>query len=1045
MTLATIMAFIAFINLRESQRIFESYRDLALQTNADGRIQANMLMTRIFAKNFVISASQENIKGVEKRARQTLLLIQDTQNLTEGDVVRQLLLKDLEADLKRYVAGFDEVTELQMHRNELVNGQLNAIGPKAEKSLTSQMAKAAAEGQLDAAFLAGSALRSFLLGRLYANRFLVENKDTLHNRATREFRDAELTLQRLTAILTDQESVATAGSVEEETRAYLSAFHEVHQIINQRNAIILYELDKIGPDVANRIENLKLAIKQEQDSLGLNAEQTLNSAILSFAVISGLFIALSLAAAFFVGRGISRPITALTLTAAAMREGDLDRPIDVSGTDEVGSLAKSLAAMRDSIREKVSNLEQEVVERRRAENELAATHHNLEGLVAARTSELALARDEAEKASKAKAEFLATMSHEIRTPMNGIIGMVDLLQRAGLPDDHREMLNTVRESSDSLLNIINDILVFSKIDAQGLELEKAPFSIADVVEGVSEALASIAHDKGVALDCFVEPLLPASVLGDPHRLRQVLFNLVGNAIKFTEQGSVQIRADRLPPFGTGEVSLRIQISDTGIGIPEDALASLFEAFTQAESSTTRRYGGTGLGLTISNRLVELMNGRISVQTAVGQGSCFSFDIALPEDVNSPASSEPFDFHGERILLLMRTPFLKEVMPAYLFGTGMEVSVAGTPEEFRESRQYALENDAPFSVVFVESRDVAELFQSEGCEMPTDVPVIVGSRRGQGDAFEPASGVQTLMFPLRHHSFLNSIAEALGHAAPVHIREEINHVPQEAAPVPTLEAAEASGQLILLAEDNVINQNVLRRQLNSTGFAVMIVNDGREALSALQKHGFGMLLTDCHMPNMDGFELARAIRAAEDTKSSRRLPIVAVTAGALDEDVEHCFKAGMDDFLCKPVELEELAEKVRAWMCANPTKEECTTAQEVTSPIDLSFLKRSFGEDMSLITEILSEFITPARQYVHDIQAAASARALEDITFGAHKLKSAAYSIGANSLAETSEMIEKACKQSDTPEVLLRISELETILNRVFQEIDSLKYSCSDVI
>ena len=564
------------------------------------------------------------------------------------------------------------------------------------------MTSALDDGDATAAYQAGITLRSLLLGRLYANRFLIENDDASRARAIREFRDVEINYLKLSNELQDPKRRALAEQVQKSQREYLDAFDEVHQTITKRNTLIRYELDRIGPDVAKRIERLKLAIKHEQDTLGPAAEAALTQSVALSVVVSILVLSLGLVAATYIGRGVTRPIQSLTQTAVAMGEGKLDEPIDLDRNDEIGMLAKSLAAMRDSIMDKVTTLEQENTERRRAEAELERTHENLEKLVDERTEELAQARDEAEQATKAKAEFLAAMSHEIRTPMNGVIGMVDLLQQIKMSRDQREMVDTVRTSAYALLTIINDILDFSKIDAGKLDLEATPMSVCDVVEGVTETLTPNARKKDILLHAYVDPAIPVGVLGDSVRLRQILFNLAGNAVKFTEEGSVHVRVDRLASTRPEDVVLQFSVIDTGIGISEEAQKNLFEAFTQAETSTTRRFGGTGLGLTISQRLVEIMDGTLSVQSTLGEGSTFSVTITLPIATEHQIKSEDYDLSGFRVLLALQDPFLRDALPAYLGTTGVDVTVQPDFELVESQIGSAADGGAPFDILFMEN-------------------------------------------------------------------------------------------------------------------------------------------------------------------------------------------------------------------------------------------------------------------------------------------------------------------------------------------------------
>ncbi len=1041
LALAMIGAGVGYFGLQNAESTFGTYRKLARQTNADGRVQANMLMTRIFAKNFVIDANKENIKGVQQRAEQTLEHIRETLHLAGVDTGRQVLLEDLEESLQRYVQKFQEVTALQERRDDLVTNKLNVIGPATERALTQIMNSAADDGDAVAAYQAGITLRSLMLGRLYANRFLIENDDASRARAIREFRDVEFNYLKMVSELDDPERKELAELVLENQRVYLTAFEDVQQTITQRNNLIRYELDRIGPAVATRIERLKLAIKHEQDDLGPRAEAALTQSVLvSIAVSIGVLI-LGVLAAVFIGTEITRPIGRLSTAAVAMGEGDLAQEIDMDRQDEIGVLAKSLASMRDNIIDKVTTLEQEIAERRRAEKELAETHGNLENLVAERTEELAAARDEAEQATKAKAEFLAAMSHEIRTPMNGVIGMIDLLQQTKVTRDQKEMIDTVRSSAYSLLTIINDILDFSKIDAGKLELESAPLSICDVVEGVTETLAATSREKGVLIRSFVDPAIPDAVLGDSVRLRQILFNLCGNAVKFTEQGSVTIRADRLPSSNSGGTKVQFQVIDTGIGISDDAQATLFEAFTQAEGSTTRRFGGTGLGLTISQRLVEIMDGRIEVESELGKGSTFSATLTFPVATEHQIKSDGYELENLNVLLAVHDGFLRETLRKYLTHWGANVTIQPDFELVESQVVTAAETVAPFDVLFMENigfkarTDTVRAIQQAVEKTGTTFVLQVDHRHAEREDLE--NTVYAVLNPIKRGAFVRAVAAAAGRTSPDVEYDEIAETPVNTVEPPSVAEAEAAGQLILLAEDNVTNQKVIMRQLSSLGYAAVMAEDGALALDALSTRNFAILLTDCHMPNLDGFDLTRKIREQEQEQNTPRMPIVAITASALTEEVSQCYECGMDDFLSKPVETAKLHTALKKWMPTGvvganvvafepPAKE----ADKDPRPIDLTFLEQTFDGQQDAIVEVLKDFVKPSVQCREEVESALSQQSLEGVAQGSHKLKSAARSIGAHDLANVCEEIETASRQGDwapvrnlTPELNSRVQEV----------------------
>ena len=1015
--LAVLVAGVGYFGLQNAEETFATYRKLARQTNADGRVQANMLTTRIFAKNFVIDANQENITGVQQRAESTLKLIRENSDLGGADTGRRILLGDLESSLKRYVAQFKNVTALQQERDQLVSEKLNVLGPKIERNLTAIMTSASEDGDAAAAYEAGNTLRSLLLGRLYANRFLIENDEASRSRAIREFRDLEFNYRKLAAELEDTERVNLAEEMHEFQIEYLASFDQVHRVITQRNNIIRYELDRIGPDVADRIERLKLAIKDEQDVVGPAAEAALTQSLIISVIASVLVIILGLIAAGFIGTGITRPIATLTRSAVAMGEGDLNQDIDISRSDEIGVLAKSLSAMRDAITDKVVVLQQEVAERRKAEGELADTHNNLE-----------------KQATKVKAEFLAAMSHEIRTPMNGVIGMIDLLKQTRMTIDQQEMVETVRSSAYALLTIINDILDFSKIEAGKLDLESAPMSVCDVVEGVTEILGPNADKSGLKLYSFVDPAIPDGLLGDAVRLRQILFNLAGNAVKFTETGHVMVRVDKLSTAVEGEVTLRFQIIDTGIGISEEARENLFEAFSQAERSTTRRFGGTGLGLTISLRLVEIMKGTIEVESELGHGSCFSVTVTLPVASDHQLASDGFDLTGVNVLLAVEDKHLKESLPKYVERWGGLATIQSDFEQV-ETQIVNAAKTRPYDVLFMENsgfrvrtNTVRAIQSGPGGDMTTFV-LPVNHRLAEREDLE--NTVYAVLNPVKRANFLRAIAAAVGLASPdVEYDNEDELLANTIKPM-EIDDAEVAGQLILLAEDNLTNQKVIVRQLNSLGYSVVVADDGQLAMQAMEERSFAMLLTDCHMPNLDGFGLTRGVREREQQRSESRIPIVAITASALTEEVQQCYDCGMDGFLPKPVEIEKLHNTLKKWIPGapgiRPPAKASTKKQNGKAPIDLTFLEATFGDEKDTIIEILKDFVEPSNQCCDEVEEALSTSSFEGVGAGAHKLKSAARSVGAHALADICGELETASSAGDWSPVKSMVPELKTKL------------------
>ncbi len=663
------------------------------------------------------------------------------------------------------------------------------------------------------------------------------------------------------------------------------------------------------------------------------------------------------------------------------------------------------------------------------------------------------ARDEAEAATRSKSAFLAAMSHEIRTPMNGVVGMIDLLGESDLNMDQRQMMGTVRNSAFSLLQIIDDILDFSKIEAGKLELKEHPLSLRDVVEGVVETLAPIAGAKDVRLSCFIDPALPAWVLGDHVRIRQVLFNVAGNAVKFTDtttdkQGVVDVLAE--PAGDDGEqVTVRFTVRDNGIGMGEDQIEHLFEPFTQAEGSTTRRFGGTGLGLSICRNLIEIMAGKINATSVPGEGSIFSIELPLMhERTKEPPLDEP-DLADVPVLLLTSHPDAHRRSETYLDAWNAALHVAGEPAECGKRLRQLAEGGADYIVLLVGSDiDVAvrhslidELRGSVGLDNLRFV--IMSHEKGEQFGMIETDHVVIRDRPLKRSALIHGIAVAVGRAGHelVQRNEKIGVEDHE---VPSVDEARAAGQLILLAEDNPTNQDVIGRQLNRLGYQMEIADDGAVALEMWRQGSYGALLTDCHMPNMDGYGLTGAIRA-EQADSGERLPIIAITANALQGEAERCLEAGMDDYLSKPVEMRLLQRMLVKWLprersfaadSAMPEVQAVEPAPGNGAPVDPSAIKEMFGDD-EIVLEILREFIEPAADNVAEILNAWQTKDAAGVGAAAHKLKSSARTIGANSMADLCAELELAGKNNDPDTIAGRIVELKTMYLEVKEHIMGL--------
>ncbi len=681
-------------------------------------------------------------------------------------------------------------------------------------------------------------------------------------------------------------------------------------------------------------------------------------------------------------------------------------------------------------------IQRDITERKRDQEALVDLNAQLEARVELRTAELKSAREQADLANQAKSSFLAMMSHEIRTPMNGVIGMIDVLEQTSLRTSQVEIVKTVRESAYALLGIVDDVLDFSKIEAGQFQIDSEPMDISAVVESACDTLGPLADQKGVTLLLFTEPDLPPSVLGDGARLRQVLLNLIGNAIKFSStterKGRVSVRA-LLAACDARTAHLEIVVEDNGIGMDAHARSLLFAPFTQADASTTRRFGGTGLGLSISCGLIHMMDGRILVQSEPGVGSKFTVEIALPIIAKNVPAIPPDGIAGLRCLVLGEAESQADDLVVYLRGAG---ALAHRAENAAGAAQWLAGCPREGSIVVVAHMDSIDATYAEckrACQADSLVQMrfVVIERGRRRKPRMRSSDVISLDGEVMHRAvFLKAVALAAGKG----VVDSGADASVDASQMDSLYGPRQG--VILIAEDNEINQRVLQKQLALLGFESEVAANGQEALERTQKGAYALLLTDLHMPVMDGYALTQAVRAAEaEADDARRMPVVALTANAVKGEAKRCRDLGMDDYMTKPVQLSALRTMLDKWM--PNVHQQGSNDSDLTSsidgafariddaatapPVDLNVLAALVGSDPVVLDEMLDAFSRSAVRSSAEIRRLLSDGASGAAADAAHMLKSSARSIGARRLADVCTDIESSSVGSG-PDALRVLSE-----------------------
>ncbi len=624
-------------------------------------------------------------------------------------------------------------------------------------------------------------------------------------------------------------------------------------------------------------------------------QEQVSMLLASTMIFTGMIILVGVGLTFSMTRRIASPINQLASITREIAQGKIDHTVSIHTNDEIEDLARDFNAMVERLRD--------------YRRQVDAYQRDLEEKVQQQTL---LARQAAE-ASTAKSQFLANMSHEIRTPLNGILGMAELLLRTGLNERQRYHAETINRSGRTLLRVLNDVLDFSKIEARKLELDLHEFDLHATIERCVETLAGNAHSKGLEVICEIAPEVPSFLIGDPERLCQVLTNLVGNAVKFTEQGEILVRTT-VAEEQEHQILLRFEVKDTGIGIDSVASERIFEDFSQADGSMTRKFGGTGLGLAISKGLCKMMGGTIAVTSELGKGSTFTFTASLrkPPGMSPPPYQSACFLENDYLLLVDDNQSSRNALANLVHSWGARHDTAEDGQTALAKFRHAVATGNPFSTVLLDmtlpdmnALDVAALMKADAPDDSVKV-ILVGpvDSYPNVDPTPSARYDDCLTKPISQRKLL----ESLSRIKQLRTRTTSPALSGEQPGVPLPTPFRAT---VLFVEDNPVNQDVTREMLEAIGFQADIAASGREALQKLADNSYDLVLMDCQMPGMDGFETTRLIRASITTT----LPIIAVTALAMKGDRELCLAAGMNDYLCKPFNMRQLEKVLNRWVAA----------------------------------------------------------------------------------------------------------------------------------